>query len=276
MDIIGNFRKTIVDLLSSVIETSSRGGVSLAVTLQDQTTGVLNLPFLKLVATPTLATDTVVGESTFTLSGGHGLTAGNVGNIIELADDRNGSHFLQATITDVTADVVTIDCFVNRVYPAANTVIAVSTSEMNVNGAVTPQVFSVAPLPFQSGDITRLILQIVDENDMDFSTFGGNGLLPKGLLLRINNGDGTYRNLYNWKSNGDIINVCFDHAFQENNGQTVRGFIARLTWAGQNKHGVAIRLDGALGEQLELVVQDDLTTQTTVKVIAQGSELQGS
>ena len=259
------------------LEVSARGGVSVPVTLQDQTTGLLDLPFLLGLTVPTLAVDTVVNSRDITLTAGHGLTTiANAGDTVEVADVVSGD-FLQCSIISVVGDVVTLDCPVNRIYAASTALVAHSVKSMNVNGSVTPVVFSIEPFPTQSGDITRILFEIRDNVDMDFETFGGLGELTNGVVVRVNNGDGTYRNLYNFKSNGDIIQQCFDHDFAVNNGGGTRGFAARLSFAGQSKHGVAVRLDGSVGtgEVLEVLIQDDLTGLLRFNMIGQGSELQG-
>jgi hypothetical protein len=65
---------------------------------------------------------------------------------------------------------------------------------------------------------------------------------------------------------------------QPKQGNTIKGFTSRLTWGGQSKHGVVIRLDGNLGEELQVLIQDDLVTasaNTVFNMIAQGHEVQG-
>jgi hypothetical protein len=148
-----------------------------------------------------------------------------------------------------------------------------------VDGSVTPAIFSILPLSTQAGDMVRIIMEIRGgaNQAMDFSKFGSDTALTNGCVVRINNGDGTFKNLFNFKSNGDFIEQGFDNAFLEpKGGNTITGFTARVTWGGQSKHGVVIRLDGALGEALEVVVQDDLasTNNTRFHLIAQGHELQ--
>jgi hypothetical protein len=261
----------------SPLETTARGGTGIPVFIQDQTTGVLDLPFLQEGNSITLAVNTVIGSRNITLTAGHGLTTGtNAGDVIELANNTNGSFFTQCEIVTVTGDVVLLDCPVNRIYTTSDSIVQHSIKGMNVDGSSTPQIFTIKPTPVQSGDVTRIICEIRDNSAMDFETFGALTALLNGLVIRVNNGDGTFRNVYNFKSNGDIILMSFDHDFAINNGGGVRGFTARITFAGQSKHGVAIRLDGSVGtgEQLEMIVQDDLTGLTRMHWVAQGSELQ--
>ena len=258
--------------ITAPLETAAKGGTGIPVFVQDQTTGVLDVPFLgSLGLTPTLALDTVVNSRTVTLTTGHGATAGKV---LEVASATDGSLFMQCSILSVAVDVLTLDCPVPQIFEAATALVSISELEMNVNGSVTPVVFSILPFPIQRGDMVRTIVEMRGTSAMDFETFGSIPALTNGCVIRINNGDGTYRNLYNFKSNGDIIEQCFDHSFQINNGGGTRGFTARLTWGGWSKHGVVVRLDGALGEALEFVVQDDLTGLTSMHWTCQGSEVQ--
>ena len=264
------------DDFAASFETTARGGTGLGVFIQDQTTGVLDVPFLQQLSTPTLAANTVVNSRDITLTAGHGLTGANTGDIMEIADSTNGSYFMQCSITGVSGDVVTLDCPINRVYTTANHLLSVSSDTMNVDGSATPVVFSILPFNLQSGDMVRMIVEMRDNADMDFSSFGSLNALTNGCVVRVNNGDGTYRNLYNFKSNGDIIEQCFDHSFlSPKAGNSERAFAARLTWGGQSKHGVTIRLDGSIGEALEFIVQDDLTGLNKMHWTCQGSELQG-
>ena len=256
------------------IEITDRGGTGVAVFIQDQTTGVLDVPFLFTESTPTLAVDTVINSRIVTLTAGHGLTTADAGKVMEVADTTNGSNFMQCEIVSVTGDDVLVDCPVNRIYTTTESLVAVSNKDMNVDGSSTPVIYSVLPFSLQLGDMVRIITDIRDNSSMDFETFGGLPALTNGVVVRVNNGDGTYRNLYNFKSNGDIIEQCFDHQFFLNNGGNIRGFTARLTWGGQSKHGVVIRLNGALFESLEFIIQDDLTGLTRMQWTAQGSEVQ--
>lgn len=258
------------------IETSDRGTRGVAAFVQDQTTGLLDVPFLNLIDdTITLAVNTVVDSNDITLTAGHGLTTGtNAGDVIEIADTTDGSFFLQCEIVIVTGDVITLDCPVNRIYTTAASLLAVSERDMNVDGSVTPVVYSVLPFSLQKGDMVRIIVELRDTVGMDFETFGGIAALTNGVVVRVNNGDGTFRNLYNFKSNGDIIQQAFDHDFATNIGGGTRGFTSRITWGGQSKHGVVVRLDGSLSEALEIVIQDDLTGLTRMHWNAQGHELQ--
>lgn len=263
-----------VDIVSP-LKISDRGVEGLPVFIQDQTSPVLSVPLLQGRTVLTLASDTVIGSRTITLTAGHGVTDGE---IIELADNTV-NKFMQSEVVvgGVSGNVITLDQPVNRVYTAAGALVQGSSNNLLVDGSVTPQVFSVLPLPDQSGDMVRIILELRSSNSMDFTTFGGASELINGCVLRIKNQDGTFINLFNFKSNSDFFEQGFDHEFLlPKGGNVINGFVARVTWGGQSKHGVVIRLDGSLGEELQIVIQDDLTSgNTRFHLTAQGHEIQG-
>lgn len=262
-------------LFDKSFEVTDRGGVGLGVFVQDQTTPTLSTPFLQPRTPVTLASNTVIDTRTLTLEPGHGTLVGETLEIAEVGTNK----YMQAKVVAVSVDVITLDSLINRVYVAgAGTLVLRSTDNLLVDGSVTPQIFSVAPLPDQSGDMTRVIFGIQGSAAMDHSTFGSDAALTNGLLVRVKLSDGTYQNVFNFKNNGDIIRQGLDNDFLvPKGGNAIHAFAARVTWGGQDKHGAVIRVDGSLGEELQLVVQDNLTggLNTVFGAQGQGSELQG-
>lgn len=255
------------------IEKTDRGEIGAAVFVQDQTTDLLDLPFLQLVSDDSvLAADTVRGAFTIEAEPGHSLV---VGRILELANGDN--IFYQATILSIAVNTITLDQPINHVYTSGRPIFQ-STSEMQVIGTPgAPQVFSIQPLQGQSGDIVRIILIITSTADQDFETFGADPALTTGLTLRVKKKSGDFRNIFNWKNNGEFQQRAFDASYQTNKGGSVRAFTSRRTFGGQSKNGVVIRLDGDRGEELQVVIPDDLVTgsvNTSFKMFAQGHELQ--
>jgi len=258
-----------MDKILSSIEVSNRNNVGVAVYIQDQTTRPFSLPFTTNRTAFTLASNAVVNSRTITAVAGHGIVDGN---IIEIAENNT---FLICRVVDVATNVITLDQPVN--YPYTTSAFSYKSSDnLLVNGSIDSVVFSLKPNLLQAGDITRIKFELIAGSSMDFATFGALDALTNGVVVRINRGDGTYFNLFNVKTNGDIIAQSSDYSFLiPKTGSAEFGFSSQVTWAGQQNHGVAIRVDGALNESLEIVVQDDLTTGNTVfKMIGQGSELQ--
>ena len=100
-----------------------------------------------------------------------------------------------------------------------------------------------------------------------FGDIGG-GLLRGITIRRV---DGTTQNILNAKTNGELKSIMFDYDPETvaQNGQN--GFTGRLTFAGQNKLGAVVRLGE--GEDLQMIVQDDLTSLVDFEIIAEGSEV---
>jgi hypothetical protein len=277
-------------LFLAAFEISARGVTALGVFIQDQTTPVLTIPFLQARASVTLSADTVIDSRTIELVAGHNT---EFGDIVELAESGT-TKFMQATVIDptgvaadgtpVAGNTITLDSPVNRVYTVVGSLALRSTKNMLVDGRMVsqggpgPQIFSILPLPDQSGDMVRIIIELrgAAGGTMDFTTFGSETALLNGVVVRIKNSDGTFQNLFNFKSNSDFFEQGFDHAFLDpKGGNTIPGFTSRVTWGGQSKHGVVIRLDGALDEELQIIVQDDLLNgNTRFHLTAQGHELQ--
>jgi hypothetical protein len=104
---------------------------------------------------------------------------------------------------------------------------------------------------------------------MDDSRFGGLPALTRGLVFRIVNG--FQRTIFCFKTNQDIKQFCYDVNYSSRAPSGYFGFSSRITFGGQSKHGVVLRL-GA-GDVLQWVVQDDLTGLDTLKIAAEGHEV---
>jgi hypothetical protein len=273
-----------LDGLGASVEVSARGGVSLGVTLQDQTTEMLDLDFLQAVKNGmTLAADTVADSRDITLTAGHGMVTGDyptgdVGTILEIGSSISG-RFIQAKVLAVNGDVITLNQLVGDVFPIGSLINTGNRNLALADGSTDPVIFKVEPSPVQAGDITRIIIAIIGPTAMDFSTFGSGSPLPVGLLFRVRRPDGSYKNIRTVDRNLEGYMWGFDNSiFTPKTGNTQHGLAFRITFAGQDKHGVASRLDGSLGvgEQWEVVVLDDLVggPNVEIRVIAEGSELQ--
>lgn len=251
-------------------ETSEEGTTALGVFIQDQTTPNINLILDNNVNAVTLASDTALDSTTITLIGGHGVL---VGESIVLQEGDNVSQF---EVLIVVSDTITLDSPIDHIYTAAGTAGQRTTTNMSVVGTLaSPVIFSIKPILGQRWDITRVIFVIESTaNNMDFTGFGSISALTNGCVLRKKNGD--RQNIFNWKSNGDIIHRAFDHEFEGKTGGGGSGFVVRTSFAGQGKQGVTIRLDGDINEEIQVLIQDDLSSMQLTKIfmIAQGHLVQ--
>lgn len=250
------------------IEVSDRGSIGVPIFIQDQTTEALDVPFLNDRGTFTLDGNTTRDSRFFDANTGHSIA---VGEIVELTD---ATSFMQARVLAVVTDAIELDTPINHVYLSGVTGTR-STDDMRVDGSSTPVVFSILPLVGQAGDMTRLIITIESTTAMDYTKFGSMSALTNGIVLRVKREGGDFRNQTTFKTNGEFVEKAFDNIYQEKSGGGGFGFVARLTYAGQAKHGVTIRIDGDLGEEWQVVIQDNLSSGLTkLRISAGGHELQ--
>ena len=139
---------------------------------------------------------------------------------------------------------------------------------MAVDGSTTRQSFFIRPEGTIEIDITRVIFQIICNDPPEFDDFGDiTGGLQRGVVFRQVNGG--HVNLFNLKTNGEIANLMYDvEVYEQSKVQGVNGISGRLTYGGPSKHGVTLRIGN--GTYLEVIIQDDLSSLATFKLIASG------
>jgi hypothetical protein len=241
------------------------------VNIQDQTSKVKIQPFKNITNTTTLSIEAVPDEITITVASPAGFEIGKNLSIYCLGADT----CYNATITNVAGNVVTLDTPLDFPYSVADATIAVGSIDLNIDGSSTSQIYSVRdgdPGIISAYDITRLMLTMETTLLPEFPMWGDIAAgLTNGLVLRKVYGDGTYQNIGNVKSNSELANFCYDMEIIEAAKFGINGVRARVTFAGQEKMGVTIRLNE--GEDLQIIVQDNLSTLLNFRVTAQGHKV---
>ena len=143
-------------------------------------------------------------------------------------------------------------------------------NQLNVDGSTERQIFEIVNTYDQSVDITRIIFQCNDNVEMHDGLFCGIPELSKPLVLRKKTKYGYYINYIDITTNGKWIEYAFDSSYTEKGKppDDTYGFSSRLTWAGMDKHGVAIRIEP--NESIQLIVQDDLTSISRASLMLEG------
>jgi hypothetical protein len=238
--------------------------------IQDQTTPAVIAKFNRIDNVTTLAAPTVVGSKEVSVADATGIAVGSYIILYSPIPDR---YYLGYVIS-IAGTTLTMDTPLDSILPTGAAVTS-GVTNMAVDGSVTSQIFGLRGqdvLP--SGvdlvfDITRIIFDVQTADPVSLSTFGDiAGGIANGLVLRKR--DGEYYNIFNVKTNADIAGIMYDWTPEAatNPQQGQNGFYARLTFASQGKIGVTQRL--AKGEDLEFIVQDDLSDITRFEVIAEG------
>lgn len=254
--------------ITAAVEDNDGQGC-LAVCLQDQVTPPLTIPFYQQTNNTTLSSITAIDGMTITIADTTGFVNGGQIRIFNIVANR---FFLGQQVGAPAGSVITLDRPMDFAYQIGDQV-ATGITNMAVDGSVTPQIFTVrtdgSEIP-AVGDITRILFHITDGTTMDDSLFGGISALTNGVTIR--RVDGTTRNLVNFKTNGELANISFDLTYADRAPAGSFGLRSRLTYAGQEKHGVAIRIGP--DENLEIIINDDLTDLVTFTAIAEGHIVQ--
>jgi len=244
----------------------SNGGIP--VNVQDQTTPPYDLFFVQLDGTiTTLAEDSFIDNRTINVT--DRLASGIIiGTYLGLSTPQ---RFYFGEVLSVSGDLVTLDTPLDFDFPAGSNVVP-TTRDLNVDGSLTPQTFIVGPGAGSEVtlDITRIMVKCITDTAPTLDQFCDQTSLTNGLILRRVDGD--TRNIWNIKNNGELGHLAYDYQpyLATNPGQTQNGALFRYTFAGQDKHGVAIRLTP--GDVLEIIVQDDLSGIDLFRIVAEGHE----
>lgn len=242
---------------------------AMPINIQDQTSEIIDLHLTQIIDTLTIDVNTAIDDVVVRISSD---TLPVVGNVVCF---KEGTAFYQGEILAVslvagTQYDITLDTPLDYAYTTAGGC-SLRSEDLNVNGSVTKQIFAISPANLQAGtkwDIVRIIFVITDDVVMDDEKFGGLTALTNGIVLR--RVDGTYKNIFNVKTNADFIAHSYDVDYSAKAPAGFYGFRCRRTFGGQDKNGVVIRLDADTSDELQVIVQDDLSALTRFHVIVQG------
>jgi hypothetical protein len=251
------------DGVGNSLPVNARGGLD--TNAQDQFTQTIIEKFNQVTNSTTLTALAVLYEYTVTVASTTGIIVGS--HIIIFSPDL--VRFTSFDVLAINGSILTLDSPIDAAYPIGSFV-DISFTDMSVNGAVTPQVFGVRGLGIVPGidltvDFTRIIMTCFTASAVSLAKFGDLAKLLRGLVLRNRNGE-TF-NIFNVKDNGEIAGIALDWIPYTtiNPQQGQHGFTVRLTFT---KLGVVQRL--AMGQDLEIIVQDDLTGLTSLEIFAEG------
>ena len=268
VNVDGSINTQIVGVNGNDLKIEDNG--SMPVTIQDQDSPIVAVKMSRLTAGTTLAAPITLNDTTITVTSNTAMAVGSQLAIF----DPTAVRYAIVKILAVNGTSIDVDTPLDFAFPNGSFV-DVSETNMAVNGSLgTPIVFGVrnnagaVPPPGLelSLDIVRVIFQCITDSAVDYDLFGNIAALTNGIVLR--NRDGETHNIFNVKTTGELAGLMYDLSVHDVK-QGTNGFIARLTFGGQNKMGSVIRLD--IDEDLELWVQDNLTGLTTLEIMAEGS-----
>jgi len=263
------------NLVDQYFETSGAGTIgdpfrmNQDVTIQDGTSPLYVVKASNVVAETDTTTLGALDDYVINVTSAASFVVGQYLTIYNVAENR----VFFSNILAINTLAITLDSPLDFAFPIGS-LVSVGSTNLNVDGSVTPQIFGIrnptgADIPL-AVDITRLMFACLTSSTADLSMFGDIvGGLTRGLVVRMTNG--VYRNVFNAKTNGALKNIMHDFDIQVTSGAQQDGFTGRFTFGGQNKMGAVIRL--GQDEDLQFIVQDDLTSLSNFQIIAEGSEV---
>lgn len=268
---------TAISVSPETIKINSSNENTLDVYIQDQHTEIIDLKLSILVNNVTLLNPTVINSNKINISSVSIPT-----NLQAIClKDINGTAFYQAEILTVISlggndYILIMDSPVDFNFNILDFGCLISI-DLAVDGSITPIIFSISPVNLADDvewDITRIIMACGGEgigptkeapDDSDFMV--GTNLI-NGIVLRSVNG--IYKNIFNAKTNGELRTRTSDVNYQDKSKNGLYSTSFRRTFAGQDKNGVTIRLSAEDKDQLQIIIQDDLTNNFRCQAIVQG------
>ena len=236
------------------------------VTIQDSTAPLYVVNFSNIVAETTLGGPTQIDDYIISVTSATGFVVGQYLTIYSVASNR--VYFSEILAINTLA--ITLDRPLDFAFAISDSV-TVGSTNMNVDGSVTPQIFGVrnpgvTDVPLEI-DINRIMIAMLTSTTPQLSDLGDiTGGVTRGVQIR--RVDGTNQNICNFKTNMEMKNIMFDLEIQDAASQAQDGITGRFTF---DKLGQVVRI-GA-GEDLQIVIQDDLTSLDSFTIIAEGSEV---
>lgn len=223
-------------------------------------------PFRKHSGTASLLTvPALAGDTSITVANG-GLFS--VGNELCIEEDSGTTAYEVGgiTITAINTNLLTLDRPLDHAYTTA-AVAEICSTNMAVSGSLaSPQIFKIAPPSNENWHIDRLLISGADGNAMDDGTFIGSPALTNGVVLRENRARGT-RILSNWKRHWDMRLDMYDIDYSDKAPGGENAVSGRFTL---KNFDVVVELDGSVGDALEVLIQDNLSANTSFKIKAEG------
>ena len=237
-------------------------GITLDTRKQDQHTPPIFLKFNQITGQSQLTSATVIDTRVFNVVDGTEFEVGESFSIVNAL----GKRFFAAKIVSISSNEITVASLIDFEYQIDDYCNSRKTN-MAVDGSVAPQKFSIRGAIEQevpvSLDITRTIWGALCDKAVDLKKFIDIPALTNGVLVRkINRVTGQTLNYFTLRSNYDFDLHTLDWVpyLSTNPQQGTNGMTCRLTFNGDDKCGVTIRLNEY--DDLEMIVQDDLTVLT--------------
>ena len=213
--------------------------------------------------TTTLAVATSSQDTQVEVVSAVGFSVGDALYIHSEIDER--SH---PEITAIVGNVFSIDRPLDSSAPIGSVVEHLDFN-LNVDGSTTPVSFRMEPHDGEEWHIRRFTVSMIHAAAADDSKFGGITALTNGIVLRRYDGvSGRFATFTSWKINADMASDAYDVSYGDKAG--AGKYSTRVRFSIYVATGATPKIDGAVGDYLEVLVQDDLTGLDALELKGQG------
>lgn len=212
----------------------------------------------------TLSASVVAGATAISVVSSAGF---NIGDLVHLGPLDESQEPIHPAITNIIVNVLVLDRPLDFAYNAGDNVSqAIADMSSAIGTLAAPISYKYRPHSGRVEHELRVILSMTHAAAADDSTFGDQAALTNGVVFRasVSGQTGTFTN---WKKNSDIILDMFDVVYTDKAGPGLFGTRGRGSFA---EIEVAVVLNQANGDYLEMLVQDDLTGLSDFRVKVQG------
>ena len=178
----------------------------------------------------------------------------------------------------IVGDIITVDSLLPFAYPAIGSVVQSYTKDMNVDGSVIPQVFSIfgPGAPGVQLNVVRIVWNCLTASAVDLSKFGDIvGGVTNGYLMRgvPNPSSGLpASNQFNFKTNAELDTITggdWKPYSATNPAQGQDGYTARYTNGGPDKHDTIPPL--ITGDRIDAILTDNYTSLSIFRTLFGGN-----
>ena len=214
----------------------------------------------------TLSVASSAGDISVTVADATGFSVGDRVFISENGS-INSEEVNDSTITAIAGSVITLDGPISNGYTTAADFEKVEKNLSATTGSLaSPVIYEAGPSGVSVWHIDRVMISMRCSAAPDDSKFGNLTALTNGMVMRYRRSDRDMI-LANWKSNDDMIDSMYDVTYSTKAGGGDHGVRGRWTFT---RFKTAIRLDAALSDKLQILVQDDITSLVNMHITAQG------
>lgn len=213
----------------------------------------------------TLSADLSSGSTAISIASATGFV---VGQNISIKNTHEETTFPR--ITAITGTLIALDRPIDMPFTTGDLVAVVNTNMAQSGGTLeAPLSYKIIPRPNQSWDLKTLILSMTHNSAGSMDLFGNLAPLTNGVVIRAYSGrSGGFFTFTNWKANQDIKDDIYQVTFDERAPSTSYGTSGKGELEGNT--GAIPRINGADGDYMEILIQDNLSGLISFRIKAQG------